>query len=100
MADIFQLPPPKACAKCKNRYWNKAPRRQLKPITNLKDPNSKTYPRIAVTRLKAMMRQQKQLIVKTRQLRKRFRELKRDQPPLPQPILIPVTGKKKKKLIA
>jgi hypothetical protein len=103
MKDIFNLPAPKACARCKSEYWNKPRRRKLKPFTNPANP-AQTYPRVAIPRIKAADRNLKRLTAQLKQIIPNFDEefQKRMKAKYPEQItpapVIKIQNRKKRKL--
>jgi hypothetical protein len=102
MRDIFNLPAPKACARCKNTQWNKPRRRKRKsPIPdNIKNDGMLALPRIkaANRNIKRLMTQMKEIIPNfDAEFQKRMNEYK-EQDKTPKTVIIVQNKKKKKKL--
>ena len=96
--NIFDLLPPKSCARCKSRQWDKPRKRKATPIKNPANP-SKTYPWVALPRIKALNRNSKRLMAQIQDMKKYLESMKAKQQQLQEqrPVIKIQTRKKKKR---
>jgi len=83
--DIMNLIPPKSCARCKTRSWNKPIQRKMKLPAKVKVPDGLNDGMLRAPRIKAIQRNIERRKGQIEQLRKQI------------PIPIPVPNKKRKK---
>jgi hypothetical protein len=92
--DIFNLVPPKVCARCKTKLWNKPRKRKMRVIKNPANP-LQTKPWVSLPRIKAIARQLKRVNTMYENAKTEFQKVKGEDTPRP---VIKIQTRKKRKL--